>query len=249
MTQQEHLDRREKRFELDDCDLTIKVIRLNEPAGEKREFNAMPMDVSFNGIKLKADCPLLFEEPLGLQFVSAKSEIDFKAAAEVRWIRGSDDGEWIIGCLIVTELPEDCLDRLSSSGGVDRRRGRRIETKLEAEIQLQGENDRHPVTLLDYSAHGVRFSCEPDVQIGQPIKFYLTNEVGNELAILATSKWKREYESGYLIGCEITNGCQIKFRRWVEWLSEKACVTPDNSPLVKAAWAAALVASVLIWLF
>lgn len=246
----EFTDRRERRFGLGNSDLTVKITRLATKDRQQNNevVNALPQDVSLNGLKLMSPCPLLFEELVGLEFHSQSADVKFKAVAEVRWIRQDEDNEdqWIIGCRITDGMPEESLDKLSNVGGIERRRISRTKTKLEAELQLPTTSERHPISIVDFSGQGLRFCTEIQIQGKQPVKVYLKNELGNELEVVCKTRWSQAYESGYFVGCEVSNGCQTKFRRWIEWLAESAHVDRRH-PVVWLAWTAAAVASVLIW--
>lgn len=244
-------DRKEKRFRLQASDLAVRVSRRSKSGtetGDAEAFEALPIDVSYSGIKLRSNRPLQFEEVLGLEFTSDTAEVNFKAAAEVRWTR-KDEGEvWVIGCRIATGLTEDAINKLSTAGALERRRGRRTITNLIAELMIPGEAMRRRITILDYSGQGVRFSSPVEVPVGKPLKIVLRNDLQYELEVVVDSRWCRSFDSGYLVGCEVSKGYQTKFRRWMEWLS-KAPEEEERSPLMVAAWAAVAISYALVFLF
>ncbi len=70
------------------------------------------------------------------------------------------------GC--ATQLTDDRINSLATAGGVDRRRSPRIKCEMQATVQLACNTTPFRVTLLDYSATGLRFASDAAIEPNAP---------------------------------------------------------------------------------
>lgn len=192
--------RREERFQVAEPRLQVKIH--HEVDSTPCVIEATPIDISRNGLKLKCGKPLLFEEPVQLEFCSNQTGLNFSVDGEVRWIRGQGT-EWVVGCLIHSPLEEKHIQELSIAGGIDRRRSKRIDSNLPAQAQLPGESCTNEVVVLDVSDYGLRFSSKLRVEVGQRLRLKLVRDEGDTVDILAKAKWMERVNRDYMVGCEV----------------------------------------------
>jgi c-di-GMP-binding flagellar brake protein YcgR len=217
----QHIQRQHARIGFEVGGDLMVVVRRNSTSDDNEEFAASPLDVSLNGMKLSMSQALVFGEVVKLHFQSNNLDIDFDLDAEVRWIRqGENDDVWLVGCAFATQLNDERINSLATAGGVDRRRSPRIKLEMQATVQLACNTTPFRVTLLDYSATGLRFASDATIEPNEPIKVRLTNDVGREFEVMATCRWRSAYESGDLVGCEIIGNHRGEFDLWRQSLSK-----------------------------
>lgn len=230
--------RREKRFPVAESTLSVRLYR--EPHRDPAVVEVTPQDISRNGIKVKCDVPLLFEEPVELQFSSENAELDFRISGEVRWIRGHAN-EWVIGCLVDGALPDEYIHELSISGGIERRRTERVESRLPAAAQLPGESRTTSVTILDYSENGIRLTCPLAIDRGQRIRLAFADTENKEVEIIAACKWVQPVGGNYLVGCEVSRNSLKNYRELIRGFAKKQEVFEPKKPV----WVGAALAFIL----
>ena len=241
-------DRENHRFTIDKGgDLKI-IVRRNTDDGQEKRFEATPLDVSYGGLKLHSPQPLVFGDLIDLQFLSAELDIDFSVEAEVRWMREWDDECWIVGCLFQSQLTRECVDELAMAGDIDRREEPRVDAEMKAQLQLAGDPDPFPVTLLDYSSQGLRFASSEAVVANRPIKVLLDDGMGNSYEVRATSRWSRTYESGHLVGCLVNGGKNCsQFQAWRAGFST-SCRRSSRTRLLSV-YGCFIIALMLVWIW
>ncbi len=223
----EYVQRKDSRIDFESRGDLKVAVRRTSSRSEIEEFDACPLDVSLNGMKLSTSQALVFGEVVKLHFLSGDLDIDFELAAEVRWIRqGENDDDWLVGFAFGTQLTDDRINSLATASGVDRRRSPRIQCEMQATVQLACNTTPFRVTLLDHSATGLRFASDAAIEPDAPIKVLLTSESGREFEVKAICRWTTSYESGDLVGCEIVGNHRVEFELWRQSLAKG---TPESS--------------------
>ncbi|MEM7476819.1 MAG: PilZ domain-containing protein, partial [Planctomycetota bacterium] len=79
----EFVERRDRRYEIDQNGIRILVHR---PDGQQQEpLEALPLDISANGIKLRTDLMTNIKGPVQLEFFSENDADSFCITADVCW--------------------------------------------------------------------------------------------------------------------------------------------------------------------
>lgn len=204
--------RQDTRFEVTkemDADFAVLVYR--EVDGKEEVIYSRPLDVSSSGIKVLSPEPLPFQERVRLEFRASDEGASFSSDAEIRWIRPKGDA-WSIGFRTSERLSQEFIQKLSASGGIERRRLPRWETNQTTAIQKEGSKFRDAAMILDYSLGGLRMTVDTKVKVGDAMKIFLTREDGTEVEVVGRAKWVVTLESGSLVGIEVHQGYLTNFR-------------------------------------
>ena len=232
------ISRKEQRFPIQETDLQVLVHRHDSPDAE--ECITVPIDLSSNGIKIIVESPLNFEEKVELEFFSeSKPSLNLRFSAEVRWFK-EYRGNWVVGCATEEPINEDFIHQLCIAGGIERRGSARQKTELDAEVQVQGKASRIPVTLLDFSDTGIRFTCKEEVERGQYVKLILRGMTGESIEFTTLARWSKEYDGGHMIGAELLANSQVEFRKTMAERAAEQFPTFRRRPWLWASVAAAV---------
>ena len=220
----------------------LRVVARRFNGQQPEEVEVVPLDVSNNGLKIRSSIPLLFEEPVRLEFRCPVADLDIEA--EVRWIRPEDE-EWLIG-LRVPQLLQEKSIQVFSGFGINRRQGHRFPVELDAAMQCSGSVDQLNVTLLDYSKAGIKFSSTECVDVGQRVKLLLSNGVERSMEIMATTRWVIPLESSYLVGCEVCESTLGTFKSFLAGMPT-VVVKKRRSPIIYGTCTAIAVCILVAW--
>lgn len=217
----QYVERCERRFEIEDSDLKVGIIRKNAEGEDDHLLVGTALDLSSRGVKLEVNKSLAFGEKVSLSFWSDAAELDFMVDAEIRWFRKLPKAEsWVAGCLIEEPLPAETIQALARTHAIDRRQSRRCEIEFHAYALLATENEPFQIVMLDYSDAGVRLLSSASVPADVPLKILLPidDQSDHHVEIQATTRWSRSFDCGYLVGCEIASTSQSRFRECADWL-------------------------------
>lgn len=213
-TANQQTKRIEPRYTVKDDGGLVVAIRRKENGNGQEVIKSAPLDISYHGVKLSASQSLPFGEQVELIFQSIHLEFSFTVDAEVRWIRQGDDQSWLIGCSLNDRLTNENLDAIAAAGGVERRQYPRKETEVQTNIQVAGNPTPFPVTVLDFSNAGLRFSTDQPIEPEQSLKLLLSTKDGETHEVGAVSHWYMPYESGYFVGCEVVGKHRDVYEKW-----------------------------------
>ncbi|MBI3468394.1 MAG: PilZ domain-containing protein [Planctomycetes bacterium] len=163
-------------------------------------LSAQPMDVSEGGIKLRVGAALEFEEPIGLKLRTEDGHLDLTLSCRVSWLRKEDKASWLIGCNFVPELPSEALQRMFTTGLIERRRFRRDAVSGRAVAKWELLPGAFGVRTVDISEAGFCILCPKPGQTGQ--RMLLSHGTGDAtITLQAKAQWCAKLERVYLVGC------------------------------------------------
>ncbi|MEE2640233.1 MAG: PilZ domain-containing protein [Planctomycetota bacterium] len=198
--------RKSKRHELETArQIPVRLRRVGaecEPA--ERVEAAGVVDISRNGFKLEAECPLAFREKLLVELPSPIGGEGIQLHAEVRWVQPDNaSATWSAGCWIPETFPTDYLDEISQQGLLDRRVQTRERTDQPATGRWEHGGQEMPVSIRDVSSKGVSLLVSEEIEIGKRIRLRVGKV--SEL-VTARAVWQESVPGGFLVGCEVIEG-------------------------------------------
>ncbi len=168
-------------------------------------YAANLLDISRGGLKLSVPIELKIDDVIQLRLANEESQLDLRESARVCWIQKDPDSDgWHVGCQIQGAIDEDVLRELATRGLLDRRNKARHCAKVEALAQWELRKDRVPVQILNLSSEGFCLAADEPTDVGSRVKLTFCDDNGESShEILARSTWQKEFENGYMIGCEL----------------------------------------------
>ena len=192
--------RRESRYRINDPTEVRVVVRTDDAPDP---INAELIDLSNNGIQLRAFACLKFEQSIEVH-VSAR-DFQFDLVASVKWLRAADESSWFVGCRIEPELSEQTLIQLASMALLERRGGRRRDVRLEASVCGQLERTFTPAVFRNLSEDGFGMTTCESQEVGQRIHVQLRQRDGEAIDVSARVVWQLKSSNGFFCGCELLN--------------------------------------------
>ena len=171
---------------------------------EDAEVDAVLLDISAGGAKLKTGEPLPQGKQLALQLNSPELNGVVRVDATVCWTQLGSKGEWILGCCFEPKIPCMVLDQLAKVGVFDRREDRRQDVDISSTAAWELAADVASVCIVDISPRGF---CLVSQQPGKPganvmLKFL---EQEDQAVVTGRCRWQTETEQGFSLGCEFAS--------------------------------------------
>ncbi len=207
----------------------IKVTAMHT-LGDRGSFDVKLKDISDYGVKIECSEPVRFSEHLKLFIRTEDLELDLAVDGEVRWIRATAHGTWVIGCYIAQALPEESLHKLGRAELMNRRREERTPVQFAAKCVKPGTSREISVTLQDVSDNGFRFQCGEDFHPGEPVRLHV-----GKSEVIAFSKWVLQSEDSTVttVGCAVTPQSASRYLDLVEtYILPTQVQSKSRSPLV-----------------
>ena len=180
------------------------VLRTTESGDET--VQAQLLDISQRGLKLSVPIELANDEVFRVRLANDELGVDVIESAQVCWARKQEETDsWTVGCKIQQQIDKNTLEDLVEHGLLDRRFSGRRPVTGDALAQWELSGESVPVQLLNLSAGGFCLASDQPTKIGSRLKLILSDDDGRSSGeILARARWQREFDNGYLIGCEMT---------------------------------------------
>lgn len=215
MTALEKLIEREPRYlVVDQSAVTIDIQSSNYT---EAKLDAVLMDISAGGAKLKSQQQLPHGNQIALQLVSNELQGRVNVDATVCWTQLGSRGEWIVGVSFQPKIPEFVLDQLAKAGVFDRRDERRQPVSISSTAAWQLTRGTEPVCIVDISPGGF---CLLSPQPGKPgahVMLKFAAEKG-DATVTGRCLWQVEIEQGFTLGCEFCSKSDYTTLRRVQTL-------------------------------
>ncbi len=187
------------------CVSSIGDILVNVAAADGTDTSASTgqlYDLSRSGARISLERQLKADEPISLQVLAPKVGVDFQMTAVIRWSQPSGTSQWYHGCSFSVDLPDDILEKLVSTGQLDRRRDERTRISLEAHVRQELESAATTSVLIeDYSFSGLRLFSPQLMKLGERLMVELYSEEHDPVRIPVRPHWQHAVSDGFSIGC------------------------------------------------
>ena len=161
-------------------------------------------DISRGGAKLIVDEPVALQSSVVMRLSNTELHLDLEITGEVCWMVPAPDEGFAIGCTFVPDLPGEILEKLFSTGLLERRIFRRRALKVSAVAKWELEATATDAFLWDLSEGGFCVLSPLARKPGR--RLLLTVEAENgRIEIPAKTQWELKVGDGYVVGCEFVN--------------------------------------------
>jgi len=161
-------------------------------------------DMSRGGAKMIVDQPVTLQSSVVVRLRKPDLHLDLEVTGEVCWVAPADGADFAVGCTFVPDLPTDILEKLFSSGLLERRIFRRRALKIPATAQWELDASSTDAFLWDLSEGGFCVLSPLSRPTGRRLLLTVATERG-KVAIPAKTQWTLKVGEGYVVGCEFMN--------------------------------------------
>lgn len=190
---------RAQRFRVSNLDSIYATIE-RECGRAPASLEAIPIDISEGGSKLRVGTALSFEEPITLILGCVEGPLRLTLSCRVAWLREEWENSWLIGCQFIPNLPSEALEEMFCSGVIERRQFPRYPVDGEASVQWELQSTSYSARPVDISESGFCIRCSQAAQIGQRMRLSI-GPGQSRTTLQAKVQWCLELDQSFLVGC------------------------------------------------
>lgn len=178
------------------------TISLRGESGSSHRFPVRLLDLSRNGIELRAPVTLPLHEALSVDLMIDQPTFELRASAKTCWIEKDSSGGCRVGCSFQPAIPAGLCGWFEGGEDSQGRAAYRSAAPLGCLATKRIGSDERQAVVKEYSESGFCLGdCLPAV-LGERIHLLLENPTH---LVIAKVLWQLKAEGKYSLGCEFLN--------------------------------------------
>ena len=176
----------------------VVEVNLRQPDGKVADsVKAELQDLSLTGARLLCPKLLVYRQATELNLRCEQPNFDLNFSAEVCWMKPAPNGQWLLGCSFVPELPAGIMENLLDVGVLERRRWVRNTHRIPVLARWEVSSAVLPAFLWDFSEGG--FCILSPGKAGREVT--IRAEQRTDVEVRAEALWDAEMAGGCVAGC------------------------------------------------